>query len=241
MMHVIVAVMAPLIFAVHVLAAASDDPASTGPVDEEDVLSPHASAVATSPTPHPIRTTAARSRLILKPYQNESRWQATTRLAARQRQRVLAQRAMTRTSTFMLLTIALSILGCGARTEFGDLIDEAPTNSTSSTLDQCPSAILPSAPACNAMAPSSARATDLLWLLATRFAMLVERKQGRENREHQCCHDSADVGRDHAFASAGDMPRGNCRFLLRLNDSCACPARAVQLVRGCIARSAVVS
>jgi hypothetical protein len=69
MMHVVVAVTAPVICAVHPLLAASDDPASTGPVDEdeEEELPPHASVVETSQAPHPTMTMTARPRLIPKP------------------------------------------------------------------------------------------------------------------------------------------------------------------------------
>jgi hypothetical protein len=73
MEQVIVAVIAPLICAVHADWAASDDPASTGPVDEDDEeeLPPHASVVATSPAAQTTNTVTPRPRLIPKPYQNE--------------------------------------------------------------------------------------------------------------------------------------------------------------------------
>jgi hypothetical protein len=73
MEQVIVAVIAPLICAVHVDLAASDDPASTGPVDDaEEELPPHASVVATNPAAHTTKTVTPRSRLIPKPYQNQT-------------------------------------------------------------------------------------------------------------------------------------------------------------------------
>jgi hypothetical protein len=51
-------------------------------------------------------------------------------------------------STLRVLVIALAMIGCGARTEFGDIVvgDSAPSGSGRSPLDVCPSAVLAGAP-----------------------------------------------------------------------------------------------